>query len=234
MLKFCDISGHQDGLVLSNLVGQIDAVMLKATEGTGYVEALCDPWFQQAKRYGLKLGVYHYGRNNDPVAECDYFLANCMNYFDGTDTHAIPCLDWEDGQSTEWANAFVEHFHDKTGIWPWIYSYASMFREKGKGLNENCGRWVAVWPAGRMTFAQAEEYGVRDMVAGLDCAWQFTNVGRLSGYSSDLDLDLFYGDKDAWDRYALGDNTSGSETSGEELTQVLENAKYKVTIEVKE
>lgn len=233
MLKFIDISGHQKCLVLSNLVGQIDAVMLKATEGTGYVEPLCDQWFQQAKRYGLCLAVYHYGRNNDAKAECDYFLDNCINYFNGKDAHAIPALDWEEGQSVEWVNAFVERFHSKTGIWPWVYANASTFREK-IGVNENCGRWVAAWPGGAMTFAEAEEYGVQDRVPGLDCAWQFTNEGRLKGYSGNLDMDLFYGDKATWEKYALGDNKGAAEDVETEMKQVLENDTYKVTIEAKD
>ena len=230
MLRFCDISAYQKSLVLSNLVGQIDGVIIKGTEGTGYVNDCCDPWFQQAKRYGLKLGVYHYAKANSAAAEADYFIKHCRNYFNGD---AIPCLDWEEGQSVEWVNEFLRHFHDETGVWPWVYASMATFKEH-PGVEENCGRWVAAWPKGQMTFAEAEEYGVRDMVPGLDCAWQFTNVGRLSGYPGDLDLDVFYGDKEAWDKYALGDNEGGSSSSSDELAQVLENAKYKVTIEVKQ
>ena len=233
MLNFIDISGWQNDIILSNLVGQIDGVMIKGTEGTGYVNSSCDPLFQQAKRYGLKLGVYHFARNDVPEDEADYFIQHCGNYFNGNDTHAIPCLDWEDGQSADWANAFIERFHEKTKIWPWIYSYYEMFR-RNPGVNENCGRWVAMYPNGRMTFQQAHEYGVRDLVAGLDCAWQFTSEGRLAGFNGNLDLNVFYGDAEAWDKYALGETKQAQIDAEQEMTQVLENAKYKVTIEVKQ
>lgn len=232
MLKFIDISAWQSDLVLSNLVGQIDGVMIKGTEGTGYVNASCDPWFQQAKRYGLKLGVYHFASTGDPKAEADYFIQHCGNYFNGNDAHAIPCLDWEGEQSDEWANEFLEYFHDKTKIWPWIYSYYSMF-EYNPNINENCGRWVAMPKDGRMTFEQAQDYGVLDLVAGLDCAWQFTHEGRLAGYNGNLDLNVFYGDAEAWDKYALGETKQAQADVEKEMTQVLENDTYKVTIEVK-
>lgn len=232
MLKFIDISGWQSDLVLSNLVGQIDGVMIKGTEGTGYVNSYCDPWFQQAKRYGLKLGVYHFASDGDPEAEADYFIDHCGNYFNGKDEHAIPCLDWEGEQSADWANTFLERFHSKTKIWPWIYSYYDMFKSN-PGINENCGRWVAMCPNGTMTFSQAEAYGVRDLVSGLDCAWQFTHKGRLSGYDGDLDLNVFYGDAEAWDKYALGETKQAQDDVEDEMTQILENDTYKVTIEVK-
>jgi len=40
--------------------------------------------------------------------------------------------------------------------------------------------------------------------------YQYTSSGRLSGYSGDLDLDVFYGDRAAWDAYAGGSSSSGA------------------------
>lgn len=192
-----DISNWQKGLDLSAISGNIDFVIVKATEGIGYVDKSCDGFFQKALQLGKKVGFYHFARNNDAAAEAQFFYDNTKRY-----VHlGIPVLDWEDGQSASWVNKFVEKYHELTGIWPWIYANPWRFRQ-GK-VNENCGRWVAGYPKNGITDIN---YGVNRGLpssynVGLVCAWQFTSSGRLSGYSGNLDMNVFYGDKAAWDKY---------------------------------
>ena len=91
-LKGIDISKWQTGIDLSKV--DCDFVIVKATEGIGYVDKSCDMLFQKALRLGKKLGFYHFARptkNNDPVREADFFYENCKGYFG----KAIPILDWE-------------------------------------------------------------------------------------------------------------------------------------------
>lgn len=197
-MKGIDISNWQRGLDLSAISGNIDFVIVKATEGIGYVDKSCDGFFQKALQLGKKVGFYHFARNNDAAAETQFFYDNTKGY-----VHlGIPVLDWEVDQSVSWVNKFVEKYHELTGIWPWIYANPWRFRQ-GK-VNENCGRWVAGYPKNGITDIN---YGVnRDLPSsynvGLVCAWQFTSSGRLSGYSGNLDMNVFYGDKAAWDKYA--------------------------------
>ena len=90
MLKGIDISHHQKGLDLSKI--DCDFVIIKATEGIGYVDECCDGFFQQGLKLGKKLGFYHFARPvNDAVKEAQFFYNNTKNYFH----HAIPVLDWE-------------------------------------------------------------------------------------------------------------------------------------------
>lgn len=235
MLRFIDISGN-NSLKPSDVKSSIGAVMVKATEGTSYVSSYCDPDVQDAKKHGIPWGFYHYGRNGDATAEAEFFYRNCKNYFE----EGVPCLDWEEGQSTEWVNEFVRRVHELTGVWPWVYASKSTF-DSHKGVEPNCGRWVAQWPGSKVdAFAEAEAYGKPKLAEGLVCAWQFTSSGRLSGYSGNLDLDLFFGNADAWGKYANpsvsggGVDGGGSDASGSDASvQTLENDDYKVTIEVK-
>ena len=37
---------------------------------------------------------------------------------------------------------------------------------------------------------------------------QYSSCGRLNGWGGNLDLDKFYGDKDAWNKYAGKGNTT--------------------------
>lgn len=197
-MKGIDISNWQKGLDLSAISGNIDFVIIKATEGTNYVDKSCDGFFQKALQLGKKVGFYHFARNNDAAAEAQYFYANTKGY-----VHlGIPVLDWEVDQSVSWVNKFVEKYHELTGVWPWIYANPWRFRQGT--VNKNCGRWVAGYPKNGITDIN---YGVNNDLpssynVGSVCAWQFTSSGRLHGYSGNLDMDVYYGDAASWDKYA--------------------------------
>lgn len=208
MLKFIDISNWQSDLNLANVSSQIDAVIVKATEGIGFVDKSCDKFYQQAKKLGLERGFYHFARNNDATAEADFFYQNTKNYFqDG-----IPVLDWEAGQSIAWVNEFVERIHELTGVWCWVYGNAWRFNQGT--VNTNCGRWLAGYPSNNIT---SISYGINNdcpyKTNGLTCAWQFSSSVKLSGYSGRLDGDVFYGDVSAWRKYAGASTSSTTKPS---------------------
>lgn len=229
MLHFIDISNHQKGMDLSKVLPSVGGVMCKATEGIGFVDAYCDKFVQTCIKAGKPWGFYHFGRSNDPKREAAYFINNTVNYF-GV---GIPILDWEADQSVDWVNEFVNVVHDQTGVWTWIYGNPWRF-EQGD-VEPNCGRWGAHYFSDNIrTFGQAETHE-RPEVNGLLCAWQFTSSGRLNGYSGNLDLNLFFGDEDAWHRYATGGSAGNSDSgNGSSLgVSTLENESYKVTIERK-
>lgn len=222
MLKGIDISSHQGNIDLSKL--KLDFVIVKATEGTTYVNPYCDSKVQQCIKLGKLFGFYHYGRNNDPVKEADWLLDNTIGYRG----LGIPALDWEEDQSVEWVNKFVRRYHDKTGVWPWIY--ANPWRFNQGGVESNCGRWIAQYPA--VTHPNLDyDPGSVPKTDGVVCCWQYASDGRISGYTGNLDLNHFYGDSTAWKKYAKASGNSGSSSAGNK--SVLENADYKVTVERK-
>lgn len=229
MLKGIDISSWQGDIDLSPL--PIDFVIVKATEGVNYVNPYCDPKIQQALSLGLLWGFYHFANDNNPEAEAQYFIDNCMNYF-GV---GIPVLDWETNQSVECVNKFVKYVHDKTGVWCWIYGNPWRFNQGG--VEPNCGRWIASYPNVVHPNLDYDTGSVPD-TDGLVCAWQYASDGRISGYNGNLDLNHFYGDKNAWNAYAksntISDSNTGSNSSPDRvITSVLENNEYKIIVERK-
>ena len=140
-----DISNWQAGMSLSAVNGSIGFFFFKATECIGFVDKSCDKFYQEAKRLGKKLGFYHFARQNDPVAEADFFYENTKNYFG----EAIPILDWEVDNDIAWVNKFVERIHALTGVWPWVY--ANPWRFNKGTVNKNCGRWIAGYPKNGIT-----------------------------------------------------------------------------------
>ncbi|MFI0894901.1 glycoside hydrolase family 25 protein [Streptomyces sp. NPDC020983] len=69
----------------------LDFVVVKATEGTGYVNPRHDDQVEHARAHGLIVGHYHFARPGSVSGQADYFL-----------THAQPrpgdflAFDWED------------------------------------------------------------------------------------------------------------------------------------------
>lgn len=217
MLKGIDISSWQGDINPAAL--PIDFCIVKATEGVNYVNPYCDGAISQCKAGDKLWGFYHFANENDPKLEAEYFIANCANYFgDG-----IPVLDWEGNQSVSWVNTFVNFIHNETGIWPWIYGNPWRFR--GETVELNCARWLAQYPLFTRPTLDIDP-GETPQVPGLVAAWQFASDGQVSGYDGNLDLNHFYGDREAWLAYARG----GAKVVEKPNSIILENDKYKVEI----
>lgn len=216
-LRFIDVSHWQSGIDISAVIdaGGLGAVVVKATEGIGWVDKCCDRFVQQLLGMKMPFGYYHFARNNDPAEEAEYFHASTCNY----EGHGIPILDWEAGQSIDWVNRFVERFHTLSNVWPWVYSNARLFNQGT--VNLNCGRWIAGYPKNGITDIS---YGQKNSMPykvnnGLVCAWQFSSSVRLAGYSGNLDGNVFYGDAEQWGAYARP--TAGAEAEGIEEGDTL-------------
>lgn len=205
-LKGIDISSHQEGLN----AGSIDAdfVIVKATEGTGYVNPLCDPMYQAAKSAGKKLGVYHFARNsvNSSDAEADYFTNNTKGYV----KQSIPILDWEDATAdVAWALRWLQRVEATIGVKPMIYMSESVVNsyDWSSVVSAGYGLWVAKY----RDYAADFNYDMSGAGAAPSvkywpfyAMWQWTSAGRLGGWGGNLDLNVFYGDAAAWDKYAGG------------------------------
>ena len=198
-----DISNWQNGINLAAV--PCDFVIMKATQGTWFVSADCDRQYQQAKKAGKCLGVYHYAEGGDVKKEADYFLKNIQGYIG----EAILVLDWE-GQDNPvfgkndfaWVKQWLDYVTEKTGVKPLLYTSQSvMSRFNGIG---DYGLWIA-------QYANMDPTGYQETPwneGAYTCAIrQYSSCGRLSGYDGNLDLDKFYGDKAAWNKYAGKGNT---------------------------
>lgn len=204
-----DISKWQSGIDLSAV--NADFVIVKATEGIGYVDKSCDGFFQKALSLGKKLGFYHFARpTNDPVREADFFYNNCRGYFG----KGIPILDWESGNTSNvaWAKRWLDRVYQLSGVKPVIYMSESVVNANdwSSVAAADYGLWVAKYrdnnPDYNYNMANA---GSRPKVKWWKfyCMWQWTSTGRLNGYGGYLDCDVFYGDQSTWDAY-VGKSTS--------------------------
>lgn len=203
-----DISNWQKGINLDAV--PCDFVIMKATEGTWYVNPDCERAYQQAKNAGKCLGVYHYAEGKDAKAEADFFLKHIQGYIG----EALIALDWEKENNSSfgkndlnWVKQWLDYIHGKTGVRPLLYISQSIMG-KFNGIGDY-GLWVA-------QYANMNTTGYQDAPwneGKYNCAIrQYSSCGRLSGYSGNLDLNKFYGDKTAWNRYAGKGNVTKPST----------------------
>ncbi len=231
-LRVIDAASHQGDMNQSAM--DFDALIVKATEGTSYINPYCDGEFQEALKLGKKLGVYHYARNangNTPEAEARFFVDNTKGYIG----KAIPVLDWEDKDTSNvaWALKWLQIVEQAYGCKPMIYTSEWVV---------NAYDWSAV---------AAGDYGLwcakyRDNIpdynwdmAGAGPApsvkywktmalWQWTSVGRLNGHNGNLDCSIFYGDAAAWDKYVGRNDGNAGQPSTPAPTPVPSGHKHKI------
>lgn len=204
-----DVSNYQAGINFSAVPA--DFAIIKATGGPSYVNPNWQAQDDRAAAAGLLRGLYHFSgdgwNGTTPMQEADHFINTVRHRQAG---HAL-VLDFEAsvGQwpinDPNWAIAFCERVTNAFGRKPWVYA-------NGQALGYGLGAKLAaagypLWHAyysdrdpikgyspdlGRPT---ASGYGLAPM-------WQFTQYGRLNGYDGSLDLNVFYGDRNDWNRFA--------------------------------
>lgn len=193
-----DISGWQAGIDLSKV--PCDFVIVKATQGVGFVSEVCDTQVQQAISLGKPFGFYHFVDGSGAQAEADFFICHCAGYFG----KGIPCIDWESAENAAWGNTgylkqLVQRVIDRTGVKPLIYASASSFPwDVAQALD--CGAWVAQYASNNATGYQDSPWNE----GAYGCAIrQYSSAGRLAGYNGNLDLDKAYMDADGWAKYVV-------------------------------
>lgn len=205
-----DISNWQAGINVSKV--PCDFVICKATQGTTYVSPDCDRAYQQAKKAGKCLGVYHYASGGDPVAEAKHFLANIKNYIG----EAILVLDWESNQNgrfsegASWCKKWLDYVYQQTKVRALIYMSKSVCRSYDwSSIAPNHGLWVAQYADNVVDYDYISNPWTDNKGYG---AWsgpaifQYSSVGRLDGYSGNLDINVAYMDRTGWNKYAGGGN----------------------------
>lgn len=207
VLRGIDISNHQKGFSLS--ATNPDFVIVKATEGLGFVDKYCDGFVQDALRLNIPFGYYHFARSNDPAKEAAYFYDNTKNYVG----KGIPILDFEVPNSNSWLETWCKTFYGLSGIKPWFYTYDDYINNQGYGtpwIKANCGLWLAGYPKAYTSYPSPNcPYKHNGWTLA---AWQFT--GSLAMGGMPVDGDFFYGDRRAWNAYVgSSDSTSTNDSS---------------------
>lgn len=201
MLKGIDISNWESELNLANLQG-IDFAIFKATEGLKFKDWTLEQFVKQAIKRKMLWGCYHFARNNVPQQEAEFFYRKVKQYVG----KCIFVLDIEDmtiKNPAKYCYKFCTRFYELSGVRPLIYTYHT-YRSRFNGyesIYKNYDLWLAGYPRTYTSWTKDKcpySSGKWPYIA----MWQFTEHGKLKGYSGNLDLNYAYMTKAAWNRYA--------------------------------
>lgn len=194
-----DVASYQTGIDFHKV--PCDFVIVKATEGTGYVNPACNSQWNSAKGAGKLLGLYHYATGVNATAEANYFIDNIKNYVG----QGILCIDWESGGNSAWGNmGYLEELCrqviKRTNVIPLIYVQASAYGPVSAVAKKlNAGLWIAQYGSMDPTGYQIHPWNEGSYACVIR---QYSSTGRLPGWGGNLDLNLAYMDRAAWMKYA--------------------------------
>lgn len=201
MLYGIDVSHHQgrvdwDAVAAS---GQ-DFAIVKATEGTTFVDSQFERNWKEIARVGLVRGAYHFLRDTgDPAVQARHFVSVV-----GSFSRAVVVLDVETGGTggsskpgINHVRAFVREFRRLipghplviyTGAWYWIDTIGNPFGADIGPL------WHSEYDTGSAEITDGPE---RDSYGGWPgcLIWQFTSSGSVPGVTGNCDRNIFYGDR---------------------------------------
>lgn len=170
MIKFIDISQHNTILALDAIKdSDLKGVIIKATEGTTYIDHICDIFYETLKGKN-NLGFYHYlTSTSSPITQAQNF----WNKIKDKQYQIYPVLDVEQdslGENAEmYSKQFIAEFNRLSGQKMLIYSgrcyieehFTTEFRKKHKW-------WVADYSAKKVP-----------TISGCNIvAWQYTESSR--------------------------------------------------------
>jgi GH25 family lysozyme M1 (1,4-beta-N-acetylmuramidase) len=194
MLKGVDISLHQKGINVGALGAS--AVVIKASEGVGYVDPEFVSHLGRARAAGVAVGYYHMARpfaesGNTAQAEADSFLSIIAPHFQPQDELF---LDWEmeNVHRTDWAKEWLDIVNARLGKRPVIYMNLNESRQPGwDAVKASYPLWLAQYPS-----SSNQGWGpiaARPSTPGWTVyGWQYSSTGQLPGYGGALDINEFY------------------------------------------
>ena len=199
-----DISAFQAGMDLSKI--KTDFIIIRATKGAAK-DGSFDDFITQIKKLKKPYGIYHiaYPQYNSAAVEANAYIKVAKPYFG----KCIPILDWETPgvNNVGWALDWLQRVEKASGVKPMIYMSESVENDYdwSSVVKGNYGLWIAKYRdyIKDYNFDMSNAGNLPQLKHWKNYAmWQWTSSGRLTGYGDDLDLDIFYGSKTQWNKYA--------------------------------
>ena len=219
-LNGIDIASYQSSLY-PPAMKTTDFIIIKATEGTGYTNTTWRLQSDQTLKAGKLLGLYHYINGSGPLSEARFFVNSIRSYVG----HAVLALDWESQGNRVWGNTgYLEQVTREvirlTGVKPVLYGSATVYAQLSQvAQRTGCALWVAQYATNDPTGYQAHPWNE----GAYSCAIrQYSSHGRIPAYGGNLDLDIFYGDRAAWNKLANNKNGDAEMVTNEDIEKIAD------------
>ena len=210
-MNLIDIASWQHGIDLATLfkTNPLDGVIVKATQGTSYVNPDYAGWTKWLSEHDKPFGVYHYLDLYGAEKEAQHFVKTIRPYIG----KATLTADYEGNtirKGAVYLKKFLDEVYRLTGVKAFVYVSQSYLATGGFADIAKAG-----YPLWLAQYASSTEivYGFKDKpwqkgsVAPFNsyAMHQYTSCGRLNGYNGDLDFDLFNGSYALWLELARGE-----------------------------
>ena len=211
-----DISSFQSELNAG--IVPSDFVIIKATEGTNYINPTWEEQAGQVIQTNKLLGFYHFASTGNPIAEADFFIIVVKDYIG----KAVLVLDFEAGAINAWGNVgarqFLNRVKEKTGINPMIYMSSEVTRQFNWSIISNTNPlWVAQYASMNPTGYQSEPWTDGNGYGAWSSAaiHQYSSAGSLANWNGNLDINLAYINANQWKALASPSGADNSSITNE-------------------
>jgi len=188
-----DVSHHQEKVDWGTVATQdFQFAFLKASEGLQHVDPQFSSNWASAKTSGMVRGAYHFFRANKSAEDQ---LRNFTTRVRLQAGDLPPVLDIEtlDGRTREELIAGVRTWlylaEIKYGVKPVIYTNLKFYYRYLAGQFDDYPYWIA-------------RYGTKEPTVGPGLQlvfWQYGDRGRVAGIEGYVDLNVFYGNQEAFE-----------------------------------
>lgn len=232
MIKGLDVSHYQNekGAIDWKKVkaAGFDFVYIKATEALAYKDPYYKTNVDGARKAGLIIGSYHFGRYNNAEQEADFFISvvGAMQDYD------FLVLDWEiEGfDPDEWCREFLDRCYKKTGVRPLFYTNEDRVKriDWKKVVAGNYGLIVAKYGDNDSVLEDNEIANTDEFPFAV--MQQFTSNMTVPGITGRVDANIGNLTIDALKKYgkqpseepSTPDESSDKQPIGKELGEVLD------------
>lgn len=208
MMNLIDIASWQKGIDLSILFANnpLHGVIVKATQGTSYVNPEYAGWVKWLNDNDKPFGFYHYCDGGNAEAEAEHFYSTVKAYIG----KGIPVADYEGealASGTAWLKRFLDRFYTLSGVMCMIYCSISVVQEQNFTALTNHPLWIAQYADMKTVNGFVDNPWQKGSVAPFNgyAMHQYTSCGRLNGYKGNLDFDQFNGSYAMWLEMARGE-----------------------------
>lgn len=183
-----DVSGYQGNIDYSKVAqAGIKIVYMKSSEGSNYVDSHFERNYTEAKRNGLKVGVYHFLTARS-IAQAETQAQFFVSLISGKNIDCKLAMDFESfgnlnkQQINDIAIAFINKVKElsKKDVVVYSNTYAATYRFEGEVTNYPL--WVA-------------QYGVNEPQDNGNWSswvgWQYADDGEVNGINARVDMNRF-------------------------------------------
>lgn len=197
-----DVSQFQSNVNYDVLKSSSQFVIIKASEGTSFIDPKFTRNRTESRRVGVARGYYHFARpdlGNSPIAEANFFLGVCSGLQEGE----LLVLDYEPQNQKQsdvnWCKSWLDHVYQQTKCHPLIYLNQSQVKafDWSAVINADYALWIAAY-----TFSSTKNnFQTGQWPAAV--MQQYSDKLQVNGISGAVDGDVFFGDLDTFKKYGM-------------------------------